>query len=124
MPLITTSLSALLLSQVFNPRHSPIICPIFFELWDTVSNVLTKARMYDIHCCPFIYLFGHAFAEGYQMSQSRLTLSKSMPATPDNCLFLHTARDGHRNELFHHLTWDGGQADWPVVAWAFLVEPF
>jgi len=45
---------------------------------------------------------------------------ESMLTTPGN-LFLHLLDDDLQNELFHHLSWDGGKADWPVVPWVPLL---
>ena len=37
-----------------------------------------------------------------------------MLTSPDNPLFLHLLRDDIQNELFHHFSMDGDEADWPV----------
>lgn len=41
---------------------------------------LTEVKVSDIHS-SFIYLFGHGFVEGYQISQARPPLAKSTLAT-------------------------------------------
>ena len=46
-----------------------------------------------------------------------------MLTTPDN-LFLHLLDDGLQDKLLHHLSWDGGGADWPVVPWVLLLALF
>jgi len=46
-----------------------------------------------------------------------------MLTTPDN-LFLHLLRDDIQNELFDHLSRDGGEADQPVVCWDLLLALF
>jgi len=38
-----------------------------------------------------------------------------MLTTPDNLLFLHLLVDDLQDKLLHHLSWDGGEADRPVV---------
>jgi len=38
-----------------------------------------------------------------------------MLTTPDNLLFLHLLRDDIQNELLHHLSRDGDEADQSVV---------
>jgi len=47
-----------------------------------------------------------------------------MPIAPDNLLFLHLLRDDIQNELFHHLSQDGGEADRPVVPWVLPLALF
>jgi len=36
--------------------------------------------------------------------------------TPDNLLLFQLLGDGIQNKLFHHLSKDGDEADWPAVA--------
>jgi len=47
-----------------------------------------------------------------------------MLTTPDNLLFLHLLDDGLQDKLLHHLSWDGGEADHPVVPWVLLLALF
>jgi len=47
-----------------------------------------------------------------------------MLATSDNLLFLHLLRDDIQNELLHHLSWDGGEADRPVFPCVLLLALF
>jgi len=47
-----------------------------------------------------------------------------MLTTPDNLLFLHLPNDDIQNELHHHLSQDGGEADSPVVPWVFFLALF
>jgi len=47
-----------------------------------------------------------------------------MLTTPDNLLFLHLLDDDLENEVLHHLSQDGGEADWPVVPWVLLLALF
>jgi len=42
-----------------------------------------------------------------------------MLTTPDNLLFLHLLDDDLQHKLFHDLSWDGGEADQPVVLFTF-----
>jgi len=49
---------------------------------------------------------------------------ESMLTTPDNLLFLHLLNDDLQNELLHHFSWDGGEADRPVVPWDLLLTLF
>ena len=44
--------------------------------------------------------------------------------TAANFLFLLLLRDDIQSELFHHLSRDGGEADWPVVSWVLLLAIF
>ena len=47
-----------------------------------------------------------------------------MLTTPDNLLFLLFLNDNIQNELFHHLSRDGGEAGWHVVSWVLLLAHF
>ena len=47
-----------------------------------------------------------------------------MLTTPDNLLFLHLLVDDLQDELLHHLSQDGGEADQPVVPWVLLPALF
>jgi len=47
-----------------------------------------------------------------------------MLTTPDNLLFLHLLVDDLQDKLLHHLSWDGGEADRPVVPWVLLLALF
>ena len=47
-----------------------------------------------------------------------------MLSTPDNLLFLHLLNDELQNESLHLLSWDGGEADKPVVPWVLLLALF
>ena len=46
-----------------------------------------------------------------------------MLTTPDKLLF-QLLGDGIQNRLFHHLSRDRGEADWPVVSWILLLALF
>ena len=47
-----------------------------------------------------------------------------MLTTPHILLLLHLLNDILQNELLHHISRDGGEADWPVVPWVLLLAPF
>jgi len=47
-----------------------------------------------------------------------------MLSTPDNLLFLHLLVDDLPDNLLHHLSWDRGEADRPVVPWVLLLALF
>ena len=47
-----------------------------------------------------------------------------MLTTPDNLLFLHLLDDDLQDEVLHHLSWDGSEADQPVVPWVLLLALF
>jgi len=47
-----------------------------------------------------------------------------MLTTPDNLLFFHLLVDDLQDKLLHHLSWDGGEADQPVVPWVLLLALF
>jgi len=47
-----------------------------------------------------------------------------MLTTPDNLLFLHLLDDDLQDELLHHLSQDGVEADRPVVSWVLLLALF
>ena len=47
-----------------------------------------------------------------------------MLTTPDNVLFLHLLVDDLQDKLLHHLSRDGGEADWPVVPWVLFLSLF
>jgi len=47
-----------------------------------------------------------------------------MLTTPDNLLFFHLLNDDIQSELFHHLSRDGGEANWPVVPGVLLLALF
>jgi len=59
-----------------------------------------------------------------KIGQAFFPLGESMLTTPDNLLVLHLLRDDICNELFHHLSRDGGEADQPVVPWVLLLALF
>jgi len=47
-----------------------------------------------------------------------------MLTIPDNILFFHLLDEDLQDKLLHHLSWDGGKADWPVVPWVILLALF
>ena len=47
-----------------------------------------------------------------------------MLTTPDNLLFFQLLDDDLQNEVLHHLSRDGDEADWPVVPWVLHLAPF
>ena len=47
-----------------------------------------------------------------------------MLTTPDSLLFLYLLVDDLQNELLHHVSQDGGEADRPVVPWVLLLALF
>ena len=47
-----------------------------------------------------------------------------MLTTLDNLLFSQLSGDGIQDKLFHHLSRDRGEADWPVITWIFLFALF
>lgn len=47
-----------------------------------------------------------------------------MLTTPDDLLFFYLRGDDLQNDLFHHLSSDGSEADWPVVSWVHLLALF
>jgi len=53
-----------------------------------------------------------------------ISLGESMLTSRDNLLFLHLLNDDIQNEVFHHLSRDGGEADQPVVSWDILLALF
>ena len=74
---------------------------------DSVKS-LAEVEVDNIHCSPLIYSAGHPIIEGHQIGQAWFPLGESMLTTPDNLFFLHLFRDDIQNELFHHLSRDGG----------------
>ena len=85
---------------------------------------LSEVEGDNIHDSPLIYPAGHAIVESYQIGQEWFPLGESMLTTPDNLLFFHLLDDGLQGELLHHLSWDGGEADWPVVPCVLLLALF
>jgi len=53
-----------------------------------------------------------------------LPLGEFIRTTPDNLFFLHLIDDDLQNKQLHHLSRDGGEADWPVVPWVLLLALF
>jgi len=90
---------------------------------DSVKS-LAEVKVDNIHCSPLIYPASHAIVESYQIGQASFPLGESMLTTPDNLLFLHLLNDDLQNELPHHLSWDGGEADRPVISWVLLLALF
>jgi len=90
---------------------------------DSVES-LAEVEVDNIHGSPLIYPSGHAIVESYQIGQPWFPLGKSMLTTPDNLLFLHLLDDDLQDELLHHLSRDGGEADRPLVTWVLLLALF
>lgn len=44
-----------------------------------------------------------------------------MLTTPDDLILYYMPCDNLQNYLFHHLSWCGGEADWPVDSWILLL---
>jgi len=80
---------------------------------DSVKS-LAEVKVENIHCSPLIYPASHATIEGYQMAQASFPLGEFMLTTPHNLFFLHLLREDIQSELFHHLSRDGDETDWPV----------
>ena len=76
---------------------------------------LAEVEIDNIHCSPLIYPASHVIAESYQIGQAWFPLGESMLTTPYNLLFLHLLDDDLQDELLHHLSRDGCEADRPVV---------
>ena len=85
---------------------------------------LVEVYVENIHCSPLIYPARHAIIESYQIGQAWFPLGESMLTTPDNFPFFHLLDDDLQNELPHHLSRDGGEADQPVVPWVLLLALF
>ena len=85
---------------------------------------LAEVQVDNIHCSPLIHPANHAITEIYQIGQAWFVLGESILTSPDNLLFLHLLNDDLQNELFHHLSRDGGKADSPVVPWVLLLALF
>ena len=47
-----------------------------------------------------------------------------MLTAPDNLVILHLLDDDLQDELLHHLSQDGVEADRPVVSWVLLQQGF
>jgi len=87
-------------------------------------KILAEVEVDNIHSSPLIYPASHAIVESYQIGQAWFPLGKFMLTTPDNLLFLHLLDDDLQDKLLHHFSWDGGEADWPVVPWVLLLALF
>ena len=47
-----------------------------------------------------------------------------MMTVPNDHLILDMPRDCTKDKLFHHLSRDGGEADWSIVTWAHFLTVF
>jgi len=83
-----------------------------------------KVKVHNIHWPPLIYPAGHNVIEGYQSSQARFPLGKSMLTTTLNLLKFHLLGGDIHNKLFYHLPKDRGEADSPVVSQILLLALF
>ncbi|XP_052520447.1 uncharacterized protein LOC128071593 [Tympanuchus pallidicinctus] len=91
---------------VLNPPHCPLIHPTLPQLCykdvvgDSIKS-LAEIKVDYIHCSPPIHPARDNIIEGYQLSG-----------------------DDIQYKLFHHLSRDRGEADWPIIAWVFLLAYF
>jgi len=53
--------------------------------------------------------------EGYQVGSARFPLGESLLIIPDNFLLFQLLGEDFQNKLFHHLSRDEVEADWPVL---------
>lgn len=56
-----------------------------------------------------------------QVPHNFFPLGESMLSIPDDILFFYMLGDGLQNDLFPHLYWDGGVADFSVISRVFLL---
>ena len=77
---------------------------------DSVES-LAEVEVHNICGSPFIYPASHAIVESHQTDRALFPLGESMLTTPENLLFLHLFNGDIQNELFHHLSRDGGEAE-------------
>ena len=69
----------------------------------------------NIHCSPLVHQVGHFVVKAYQIGQACLPLGKLLLTMSDDftsCTW----------KWFHHLLWDQGEADQPVVPRVILLE--
>lgn len=74
-----------------------------------------EVRVENIQCFPLIHSGSCFILEGNQVGKAWFTFSESILATPDYLLIIPGDEDGLWNEALHHLSRDGGEADWMVV---------
>ena len=91
---------------------------------DSVKS-LAEVKVDNIHGSPFVYPASPLIVESYQIGQAWFPLGESMLTTPDNnLLFFHLLHDDLQDELLHHLSRDGGDADRPVDPWVLFLALF
>lgn len=85
---------------------------------------LAEVKVDSIHCSPLVDPICHVTIKGYKIRQARFTLGESMLTTPDDVLFFYMLGDDLQNDLFRHLSTDGGEADWLIVSQVLLLSLF
>lgn len=91
---------------------------------DSVKS-LFEVKVDYTHCFPLIYPSFHVIVEGCLIGQARFILGESVWTTPDDFLLFYMLCDDLQNDLLHHHSRDGGEADWLEVSqllFAFFVD--
>ena len=86
---------------------------------DSIKS-LAEVKVDNIHCSPSIFSASDATIEGREVDQAQFPLGESMLTTPDDPLLFQLLEDGFQNKLFHHLSRNRFEANWPVVSWILL----
>lgn len=90
---------------------------------DTVKS-LAKIKVGNIHCFPLVDPPCHVIIGGYQIGQTWFTVGESMLTTFDDHLLFYMLGEDLQNDLFNHLSRDGGEAHQPVVSQVLLLALF
>ncbi|XP_072216516.1 uncharacterized protein [Excalfactoria chinensis] len=91
---------------ILDPLHRPLIYPILPQLCykdvmgDRIKS-LTEIKVDYIYRSPPVHPASDIFIKGHQLSG-----------------------DGIQHKLFHHLPWDRGEADWPIITRVILLALF
>ena len=72
-------------------------------LWETVSKVLTKVQVDNIHSLSFILWVGHLVIERDQVGQAGPAFCEPMLAGPDPLVVLHMPGERTQGETLHNL---------------------
>ena len=86
-----------------------------------IDKRLTNIKISNIYCCPLIHQASQFLVEDYQVGQKLFPLCKSMLTPPNEFLVLQVFRNGFNDYLFHYLSREQAEADWPVPAQILLL---
>ena len=81
------------------------------------AKSLIKIEIKHLHCCILIYQVSHLITEGYEVSEAKFHLHKSMVTTPGDLVF-HVFGNGFQEDFLCCPPRDGCEA---VAPWILLI---